>query len=334
MIEAKELKNEILAKETKKKMGWLSWILFGVLLLAFILFSCGYYLYRPPSNFEAQTITILAGLSASAIADKLEEGSIVRSADLLYFALIALHDPTDIKAGIYSFEKPLTTLEVADYLASARPSDTLVRLTFPEGMTVTDYAQIAERSLPEFDFDTFLEIASTSEGYMFPETYFVPLSFTTEDLFKLLTETGADKLSDYQLEIETNELDTYEVLILASILEKEANSEESMKMVSGILQNRLNIGMALQADATVGYILHKPLSELTPEDLDRDTPYNTYAYPGLPPTPIGNPGLQAIEAVLNPTPSKNFFYLTDENGDFYYAETYSKHLDNIERYLR
>src|SRR3989344_2097250 len=93
-----------------------------------------------------------------------------------------------------------------------------------------------------------------------------------------------------------------------------------MRLVSGILQNRLEIGMALQVDASMEYVLDKPLSELTPEDLELDTPYNTYLYPGLPPTAIGNPGLLAIDAVLNPTPSPYFFYVTGTDGNFYYHQ--------------
>ena len=112
----------------------------------------------------------------------------------------------------------------------------------------------------------------------------------------------------------------YEIITLASILEREANSAESMRMISGILQNRLEINMPLQVDASIEYDLDKPLHELTPTDLkERDTPYNTYLYSGLPPTPIGNPGQTAIEATLNPTESDYLFYVTDDESNFHYA---------------
>ena len=92
--------------------------------------------------------------------------------------------------------------------------------------------------------------------------------------------------------------------------------------------------MALQTDASIEYVLDKPLSELKAEDLDLDTPYNTYLYPGLVPTPIGNPGIIAIDAVLNPTPSNNFYYITGDDGNFYYAETFVEHKENVANYLR
>jgi len=140
-------------------------------------------------------------------------------------------------------------------------------------------------------------------------------------------------------QIELSPLSEYEALILASIIEREANDEESMKMVSGILQNRLKIGMALQADASIEYTIGTPLNELPPGQLaselrETESPYNTYLNTGLTPTPIGNPGLMAIKAALNPTPSDNFFYITGNDGEFYYAETLKGHNQNIARYLR
>ncbi len=125
-----------------------------------------------------------------------------------------------------------------------------------------------------------------------------------------------------------------EVIVLASIIEREANDAESMGMVSGILQNRLRDGMPLQADASIEYILDKPLEELTPADLKVDSPYNTYLNKGLPPTAIGNPGAISIGAVLDPTPSDYYFYITGNDGVFYYATTYNDHKRNIARYLR
>jgi len=142
-----------------------------------------------------------------------------------------------------------------------------------------------------------------------------------------------------QSQIAQSEFTEAEILILASILEREANSPESMGIVSGILQNRLAINMPLQADATIEYVLETPLGELPPGQLaaelrELDSPYNSYLNLGLPPTPIGNPGLTAIKAVLNPVETDYFYYVTDADGAFYYAETYDQHLQNIERYLR
>jgi UPF0755 protein len=129
-------------------------------------------------------------------------------------------------------------------------------------------------------------------------------------------------------------LSAEEVIILASIIEREANTFESMKMISGILQGRMAIGMPLQADASIEYVLDKPLKELTPEDLKVDSPYNTYTNKGLPPTPIGNPGTEAIKAVLEPTVSDYVYYITDNEGNFHYAKDFDEHRANVAKYLR
>ena len=122
--------------------------------------------------------------------------------------------------------------------------------------------------------------------------------------------------------------------MLASIIEREANDAESMGLVSGILHNRLEIGMALQVDASVAYGLGKPGTDLTRADWEIDGPYNTYTNAGLPPGPIANPGRIAIRAALNPTPSAYRYYITGQDGNFYYAKTLDKHNLNVAKYLR
>ena len=185
-----------------------------------------------------------------------------------------------------------------------------------------------------FNKETFLSLAVPLEGKLYPDTYFIPEEFTAEQLVDLMVQTFNEQTAPLQEKIAQSALTETEILTLASILEREANSPESMKLVSGILQGRMSAGMPLQADASVEYILDKPLKELTPDDLKVDSPYNTYLNRGLPPTPIGNPGIEAINAVLEPTPSDFVFYITDNDGVFHYAKTYDEHLDNIDRYLR
>ena len=122
--------------------------------------------------------------------------------------------------------------------------------------------------------------------------------------------------------------------MLASIIEREANSEESMGLVSGILHNRLAIGMALQVDASVAYGLGKSGADLITADLDIDGPYNTYTRVGLPEGPIAAPGRMAIKAALNPTPSEYLYYITGRDGNFYYAKTLAGHNQNVINHLR
>jgi UPF0755 protein len=308
------------------------------LIIIAVLCAAGFawfsYITASPEFSTGATLHIKRGMSVGAIAEEAKRAGIVKSPLILYAVLTYTYDPTRIFAGTYRFDTPHSVFEVARKLARNDVDQTLKTITIPEGVTRKDIAKIAQAQLVDFDVNAFLELTKNNEGYLFPETYFVTEEFSEEELVTLLTETYASAIHPYQEAIEQSSFSEYEVLILASILEREANDEESMKTVSGILQNRLEIGMALQTDASVEYVLDKPISELTSNDLRIDTPYNTYMYPGLVPTPIGNPGLQAIEAVLYPIESEYFYYITGNDGIFYYAEDFEAHKQNIQTYLR
>ena len=172
------------------------------------------------------------------------------------------------------------------------------------------------------------------EGYLFPDTYYIPEDFTAAELLTLLKTTYEQKVASRKEPMASHPLKEDGVIVLASLLEREANTEESMRIVSGILQKRLQLGMRLQTDASIEYALGRPLSDLRAEDLERDTPYNTYKYAGLTPTPIGNPGLNSIDAVLEPEDTEYLYYITDEEGNFHYAKTFDEHRANIAKYLK
>jgi UPF0755 protein len=248
--------------------------------------------------------------------------------------MLLKHDGESVKASTYIFDAPLEINKVAESLIAGDHDSNLVRLTFTEGERVTTIADRAQRVLKAFDKDRFLELANKKEGYLFPETYLVPANFTADDLYKLMSNTFLEKIETVNEKIQNQALSLEEIIILASILEREANTVESKKIVSGILQKRLEIGMALQVDASIEYILGKPLSELTANDLKKESPYNTYLNRGLPPTAIGNPGMAAINAILEPIPTEYFFYITGNDGEFYYAVDFDGHRRNIARHLR
>lgn len=327
-----------------------SLVSFALKLLGFLLmlaFTAGFllatYVYlqnKPPTDFPINKgVTIEPGTSIKQITEKLKEEGVVKSAQLLYFTLILTEEPSQIKASTYVFEEALDTFTIAKRLTEGDFDTDLVRFTHFEGERTSAIALRAAEEFPEFNAERFLANTINLEGKLFPETYFIPPTFTDEDFLELLLSTYQEKLAPLQNQFASSTLSEDEVIILASILEREANTPESMQIVSGILQNRLEIGMALQADATIEYVVETPLGELPAGQLaatlrELDSPYNTYLYPGLPPTPIGNPGLDAITAALQPAKTEYFYYVTDEAGTFYYSETYDEHLDNIELYLR
>lgn len=319
----------------KMRWLWLSMVLVGLCVaVILILLAIGLRLNSPPPGFTSATVTVENGMSVQEVSARFKELHIVRSDTFLYFVLAVWFDPTEVKASRYVFESPVTTYEVARRLTEGDYDSDLVRFTHIEGERAEKIADTAERVLINFDRELFLSEALPYEGELFPDTYFVPRDYGAEELVELLHDAFLQSTAPLHEKLAASPLTLEQVIILASIIEREANSPESMRLVASVLLNRLSVGMPLQADASIEYVLDKPLKELTPEDLEVDSPYNTYLNPGLPPTPIGNPGLEAIVAVLEPANSDYFYYLTDDNGTFYYAKTYEQHLHNIELYLR
>ena len=310
------------------------WVCLPALFLLAILSALGLYLNQPPQNFLApKTITIEPGLPGAAIAAHLAKEDIVRSATLFYFILLMGYDPTKIKASNYEFTEPLTTNEVAKRLMAGDFTTNLLKVTFPEGFRVSEYHRFTEDILGNVPPTTTSELEG-KEGALFPDTYFVSKSFTHQQLIELMEKMAQAVLrEEYDAATGTN-LSQEEVIVLASIIEREANDPTAMGLVAGILHKRLELGMPLQVDASVAYGLGKPGTDLTRVDLETDGPYNTYIRVGLPPGPIANPGRVAIKAALGPTLSSYLYYITGRDGNFYYAETLSEHNQNIATHLR
>lgn len=325
--------SELEERRTAPKLILLGILLIGIAAAVFI--SLVHHYNQPPTEFiSPTTFKIEPGTGIKSITSELEAAGVVRSSTLLYFIIVLFFEPTQIKASTYFFDKPLSTYETATRLVSGDFSSDLVKFTHFEGERSTSISRRASEVLVNFNEAEFLARAVPLEGKLYPDTYFIPASFTADELIDLMLKTYDSVLLSLEPLIKNHPLTTEQIIALASIIEREANSPESMKMVSGILQNRLEIDMPLQADASIEYILDKPLGQLVPEDLEIDSPYNTYLNRGLPPTPIGNPGINSIRAVLEPTKTDYFYYITDAEGVFHFAVTYDEHRKNIAQYLR
>jgi len=209
-----------------------------------------------------------------------------------------------------------------------------VTVTIPEGLSIKQIGEILENA-KLFPKDAFVKIAQKEEGYLFPDTYRFYKNAKPEDAVVKMKENFNKKVTaDILEEIKKSKRTLREVVIMASILEEEVKSTEDRKIVAGILWKRLDRGMGLNVDAALTYILGRASHDLTIDDLKFDSPYNTYRYRGLPPTPISNPGLDAILAAASSTPSKYFYYLTDKEGAVHYAKTLEEHALNKFKYLR
>jgi UPF0755 protein len=324
-------------QHTKPRRIIRTWLLLSILLGGIVVsgFLAVDFLAQAPADFPTgETITIPPGSGVRTVVNLLEQKHVVQSHILLYAVIYWYHDPKSIKASTYRFTEPLDVYAVAQKLVTGDFVSNLVHFTHPEGERATDIAEHAKSVLSNFDTTAFLQLAIPLEGKLFPDTYLVPPDFSAADLVKTMSEAYEKNVAPLRPLIASSTLTENQAITLASIIEREANSPESMKMVSGILQNRLKIGMALQTDASIEYILNKPLKDLTAKDLEIDSPYNTYTHKELPPTPICNPGLTAITAVVEPTTSDYLYYITDSTGNFHYAKTFEEHRMNVARYLK
>jgi len=189
--------------------------------------------------------------------------------------------------------------------------------------------------IKEFDFLQDKPASVDLEGYLFPDTYRVFKNADSYDIIRKMLQNFDVKLTpELRQEIASQKKSIFEVLTLASIIEKEVSKPEDMKMVADVFYKRLKVDIALQSDATVNYATGKSLTQPSHQDLEVNSLYNTYKYPGLPPGPISNPSINAIKAAIEPTPNPYYYFLTDKEGNAIYSQTYEEHLINKNKYLK
>jgi len=277
-----------------------------------------------PKNFPSGSmVKIEKGLSLSRVSSGLEKSGIIKQKWAFYFLARLSGKADEIKYGDYVFKEPLSVLGVMKKITRGDFGVKPVKVIILEGSISGDIAEVFE-DFENFDKDVFLKKTKELEGYLFPDTYFFSPGVETEEIIKTMTDNFKNKVG------ETNR----DTVIMASLIEKEAPAGDDRKIISGILWKRLEIGMPLQVDAVFPYITGKKGEKVLLDDLKIDSPYNTYLNKGLPPGPIGNPGLDAIDAALRPKESPYLYYLHGKNGKTYFAKTFAEHLRNKEKYLR
>lgn len=298
------------------------------LFFASVFVSIYIFFISPPSLFpENSTITIEDGSSVGGVAEVLREKHVIRSSNL-FSVTVRLFEGHKVVAGTYALTGREDVFTLANRFAFGKTGIVSVKVTLPEGLNVREMAQVLSRSLASFDQKRFIELATPHEGYLFPETYFINTDASPESVITLMRETFERKIQVKKEQILAFGKTEKEVITMASILEREGRQSETRRMIAGILWKRLQLGMPLQVDAVFGYILGKSGYEPSLTDLKLDSPYNTYLHKGLPPTAIGNPGLSSIEDALAPTKNPYLYYLTDEEGNIYYAKTFAEHVAN------
>ncbi|MBU1046606.1 endolytic transglycosylase MltG [Patescibacteria group bacterium] len=305
---------------TKQRMKY---ILAGI----FIIFIFYQTLLSAPNNFPVGTIiSIERGMTLSQISEFLKEEKIIKSSNMFEIFSMLLMNERGVMAGDYYFEKDYSVIRIVWRTISGKFGISPTRVVIIEGFTIFDIAETLKYKFPKFDSKRFLKLAEKEEGYLFPDTYYFLPNVTPESVIKTMKENFYFRIKELMSEIEDFDKPLEEVVIMASLLEKEARTLKSKQMIAGILWKRIDIGMALQVDAVFPYIIGKNTYELTREELKTESPYNTYVNKGLPIGPIANPSIYSLLGAVTPIESDYLFYLSDRAGNMYYSEDYEQHL--------
>lgn len=277
-----------------------------------------------------------AGDGVKMIAANLSQENLIRSPTAFFLLVKLMGIERNLQAGEFRLNRAMDSRTVAKELTHGFQD---MWVTTLEGWRNEEIAAVLSKNLdiPEGEF-----LKASKLGYMFPDTYLVPQDASAGAVIAIFTEAfNKNVTADMKADIRASGMTLNEVITLASIVEREGHTNEDRPVIAGILINRLKAGWPLQTDATLQFALGYQSQEkswwkktLYDEDKKINSPYNTYANPGLPPGPISNPGLASIRAAIYPKKTDYWYYLHDPAGGVHYATTLDEHNANVEKYLR
>lgn len=318
----------------------------------FLLFFCIWLvqgIYTSPKIPSQEIIfEVEKGKGAKAIAQSLRKREVLKQELPFLLTYNLFFFPKSLKAGEYAFSLPVSAKEVLSALSEGKVY--LRPLTIPEGLTGKEISEL----LSSFDFvrdENFLEAFSRTEsissldqeahnleGYLFPETYFFPKGTPSEKIILTMVSQFKENFrEEWQRRAQEIGMTTRQLVILASLIEKETFIPEEKKLVSSVFHNRLKRGMKLDCDPTIIYVLKQEgrfKDRLRTRDLKYDTPYNTYLYPGLPPGPICNPGRESLEAALYPAEEDFLYFVSKNDGSHQFSRTFKEHQRAVIKYQK
>ncbi len=325
-----------------KKIWWKNIIFVAVLLVLILLLS---WIYLPFYSSVPVNVLIPAGADSFEIASILRQQGVVKNTFLFVLLSKALDWEKNLKAGNYEF-KPSNMIDVLRKLKEGATKRS--RITVPEGLPWWEVLQILEKEkiIKRKDFlalvndpgvlkeeFSFLPQVEGLEGYLYPDTYHFFMGENGVDVMrKFLVRFEEVVLPLYEEKISRNDLSAEEIIILASIVEKEAQISLEKPIIAAVFHNRLEKGMKLRADPTVKYALGNFHERLTYGDLTISSPYNTYLHYGLPPGPICNPGKGSVNAVLYPGEVDYLYFVAKGDGTHKFSNTYEEHLEAVSKY--
>lgn len=324
---------------------------FIVVLLA-VLALLGWWAWGGSTIRKSGELTVASGQSARSVWQEAAQAGFTKRIWPWRYYSWRMHASNQLKAGKYQVERGETVAQVINRLAQGDVIPDSFSVTYPEGFTLE---QIAARTAAsgistaelftkaarvENFSDTFPWLKDVSpirslEGYLFPDTYQLAKDDQPVDVIKRMLANFDNKVTpDLRQEAQASGRSLDQIIIMASIIEREAVHDEDMAKVSGVLWKRVDHGMGLDADATIRYAVDNWDKPLTVQELDTDSPYNTRKYKGLPPGPISNPGIRAIIAAVRPDQNDFYYYLTAPDGTTVFAKTLDEHNRNKAQYLK
>lgn len=330
-----------------RKIGVLVVVLVCVITIAGVGLY-GYYLLsqKPVSSSVDETVSVKiqvpVGRTIRSVSHELEAEGIIRSE--LAFYVAARFADVQMKAGTYRLSSDMSVADIFNQLQSGRQD--YLAVSIPEGLTVSKVAVLLEGKevVPADDFlavahdsrllDEYGIPADSFEGYIFPDTYFFNPGMTAEAVLRMMVDTFFDRIASVEVLSHATADELFRVVTLASIVEREYRVASEAPLIASVFTNRLERNIGLYSCATVEYIITEQEGRphpdrITNKDLELDSPYNTYKWAGLPPGPISNPGLVALNAAANPPETSYYFFrLTDSSaGTHYFSESLEEHVD-------
>lgn len=297
-------------------------------------------------------LEIPSGSTTTTIAQLLYDNGLIKNVNVFkYYAKKEGYD-SKLKAGSFTLKKSMSVEELLDALVNKAHSNNTINLTIIEGLILEDTAKAISEQL-SLDYNKIIGLMKDAnyfrdkheflkdnpnikdlQGYLLPETYNLYIGMSEEEVIDFLL-TQFDNYYEDSIKPYLNNLDLSfeEIIILSSIVEKEAVVAEERPIIAGVFINRLNIGMKLQSCATVNYARGEWKDRLDGNDIQIDSPYNTYLYEGLPPTPINSPGVASIDAVIHSEDVDYMYFVAKGDGSHHFSVTYDEHMAAVQKYL-
>jgi UPF0755 protein len=316
-------------------------------IIAGISYGALLFSLRPPESESRRflSFSINSGESFKSVSLRLKTEGLVRS-DLAFYYLGRISGKSGaLKAGEYELNTEMSAWEILGVITGSHVK--LYRVTIKEGFnmfqvaeTLDDLGLVDKMQFLESCWDSqFLEDINipgpTIEGYLYPETYYIPRGSSPRSIIRNFVDMFWSKVpQSYLDEARSGNLSFHEVVIMASMIQKETGLVGEMPLISSVFYNRLDQGMRLQSDPTAVYDILPEGGKVTREHVLRKTPFNTYATAGLPLTPVSNPDILAIQAALHPQRTDYLYFVSRRDGSHHFSATYDEHKEAIERFLR